>query len=162
MKKLVMVITLAVILAVGAAYADHPDGFGIGVQFGGNSYWGGYWSSGGALTLKIPSLPIFWAVNFAMGPSYMWLNLSGDYYLIDNRLIETLHWYLGVGGYVGIGMGNPLGLDFGARLPIGLSWQPLDLLEIYLQVVPSIGLGILPGIGLGGGLGGNLGIRLWF
>jgi len=158
----VIVITLAVILATGAAFADHPGGFGIGVQFGGSGGWGGHWGGGGALTLKFPGIPVFWAVDFAIGPSYMWMNLAGDYYLIDNQLVKTLHWYLGVGGYVGFSLNNQLGLDAGARLPVGLSWQPLDLLEIYLQIVPSLGLGILPVLGLGGGWGGNLGIRLWF
>jgi len=164
MKKICFVLILAAIIATGTAFADHPSGFGIGVQGGGSGGWGSTFGGGGGLTLKLPSMPIFWTVDFAAWSGYAWLWLAGDYYLIDQKLVSDigLNWYLGVGGYVNLGLGDPLGLGVGARLPIGLSWQPIQLLEIYLQVVPSIGLGILPGIGLGGGWGGNLGIRLWF
>jgi len=164
MKKIFLVFALVAIIATGTAFADHPSGFGIGVQGGGSGGWtGGGFGGGGALTLKFPSMPIFWTVDVASWTGYLWLGVSGDYYLIDDLIVPEigLNWYLGVGGYVNLGLGDPLGLGVGARLPIGLSWQPIDLLEIYLQVVPSIGVGILPGIGLGGGWGGNLGIRLW-
>jgi len=164
MKKLVIVIALAAILATGTAFADHPSGFGIGVQGGGSGRWvGGYgYGYGGALSLKLPGVPIFWAIDAGFWGSSLWLNVAGDYYFIDSQIVNTLHWYFGVGGYVDLGIGNPFGLGLGVRVPIGLSWQPIDLLEIYLQAVPSIGVGILPGFGLGGGWGGNLGIRFWF
>ena len=155
-KKVIIVIALAAILATGTAFADHPGGFGIGVQGG---YGGGV---GGALTLKLPSLPIFWAIDFTPWDGYTWLGLAGDFYFIDSQLVSTLHWYFGLGGYVNLGLGDPLGLAIGARLPIGLSWQPIPLLEIYLQVVPSIGLSILPKIDLYPNFwGANLGIRIW-
>jgi len=165
MKKFVLVFVLAAVIATGAAFADHPSGFGIGVQGGGGGGWGGGFAPGFALTLKLPSVPIFWAIDLDLYQDYIGLKVAGDYYLIDNVLVSQvgLHWYLGVGGYVGLGIGDDyLGLGVGARLPIGLSWQPVSLLEIYLQVVPSIGVNILPEIGLGGGWGGNLGLRLWF
>jgi len=165
MKKIFFVLILAAIIATGTAFADHPSGFGIGLQGGYNGSWlGGLGGGGGALTLKLPSLPIFWTVDFALYGSYSWLWLAGDYYLIDQKLVPSigLNWYFGLGGYVNLGLGDPFGLGVGVRAPIGLSWQPIRLLEIYLQAVPSIGLGILPGVGLGGGWGGNLGIRLWF
>jgi len=165
MKKLVIVIALAAILATGTAFADHPSGFGIGVQGGYGGGWGGGWatSPGVALTLKFPGLPVFWAVDLDIWQSYLGLRVAGDYYFIDKELVSTLHWYLGVGGYVGLGFGTDyFGLGLGARLPIGLSWQPIKLLEIYLQLVPSIGVEFLPNIGLGGGWGANLGVRLWF
>jgi len=158
-KKILLAFVLAAIIATGTAFADHPSGFGIGVQGG---YGGGV---GGALTLKLPSTPIFWAVDFAAWGEYIWLGLAGDYYLIDQKIVPEigLNWYLGVGGYVNLGLGNSFGLAVGARLPIGLSWQPIELLEIYLQVVPSIGLQVLPEIGLYPNFwGANLGIRLWF
>ena len=66
MKKILFVFVLAAIVATGTVFADHPGGFGIGVQGG----TGGIWRSGGygghhhgALSLKIPGIPIFWAIS---------------------------------------------------------------------------------------------------
>jgi len=159
MKKFVICLVLFAILATGTVFADHPGGFGIGVQGG----FGGVGTSG-ALTLKFPSMPIFWAVDFDFGESAGALEVIGDYYLIDDIIASVFHWYLGVGGYVGLWAGgNDLAIWAGARLPIGLSIQPLPLLEVYLQVVPRIGLSILPGVGLHGNFwGGNIGVRVWF
>jgi hypothetical protein len=164
MKKIFFVILVA-FLATGAVFADHPGGFGIGVQGGGSSSWsGGGFGSGAALSLKLPSIPIFWAVNMSFGNGYFGLGLSGDYYFIDSQLVKTLHWYLGGGLGLGLwGFGDALGLGVSARLPIGLSWQPIPLLEIFLQVVPSLGVSILPDFHFPyGGFGGDIGIRLWF
>jgi len=162
-RKIVMILALAAILSVSTAFADHPGGFGIGIQGGGVGSWYGGGFGNAALTLKFPKVPIFWAIDFSSWGDHFWLGLAGDYYLIDKQIVETLHWYLGVGGYLSLGFANDyFGLGIAGRIPVGLSWQPLDLLEIYIQIVPSIGINILPGVGLGGGFGGNIGIRLWF
>jgi len=142
------------------------------VEFGFNRHWeGGGGTSGAALSLKAPQLPIFWAIRMDIEEHFMWLNVSGDQYLIDDVLVSdiNLHWYLGLG--VGVACGfwdNPVGSNktyIGAtgRLPVGLSWQPIPLLEIYLQLVPHIGVQIVDEFKFPfGGWGGGLGIRLWF
>jgi len=165
-KKLVLVFVFAAVLATGAVFADHPRGLGIGVQGGGGGYWGaGGFHPNAALSLKIPSLPIFWAVRLDITDGYFGLGLSGDYYLIDDKLVPQigLNWYLGIGGSLGLQFGNDwMGLGVAARLPIGLSWQPVSVLEIFLQIVPSLGVNILPGFHFpSGGWGGDIGIRLW-
>jgi len=164
MKKIFFVLVLAAILATGTAFADYPGGWGIGIQGGGIGNWGGGWFGGAALSLKVPSLPIFWAIDFAGGNNYFMLGVSGDYYLVHSALVPAINldWYLGIGAYVTLGLG---GYDFfgvGGRVPIGLSWQPINFLEVYLQLVPSIGAGFSSSnFGLGGGFGGNIGIRFW-
>jgi hypothetical protein len=166
MKKFALIIVLAAIIVTGTAFADHPGGFGIGVQGGTSSSWaGGGYYNGAALSLKLPSMPIFWAARLDIWDNYFSLNVSGDHYLIDNKLLPEigLNWYLGIGLGAGIGLGDPLGLGVSARLPIGLSWQPVPLLEIFLQVVPHLGVSILPEFHFPyGGWGGDIGIRLWF
>jgi opacity protein-like surface antigen len=167
MKKLVLCLTLFTILATGAVFADHPGGFGIGVQFGGGSYWGARgFHPHAALSLKLPSLPIFWAIRLDITNDYFGLGASGDYYFIDSKLVPAigLNWYLGFGASLGLSFYNDwMGLGVAARLPIGLSWQPLRFLEIYLQIVPSLGLDIIPNVHFpSGGFGGDLGIRVWF
>jgi len=167
MKKVVLCLALFAILATGTASADHPSGFGIGVQGGFSGSWGVKGGLGnGAFSLKLPSLPIFWAVRLDIVEGYLGLGVSGDYYLIDSKLVPAigLNWYLGIGGALGLSIGKDmLGLGVAARLPIGLSWQPIQFLEIFLQVVPSLGVSILPGFHFPyGGWGGDIGIRLWF
>jgi len=179
-----MVIALAAILATGTAFANHPSGFGIGLvgQYG----WSGVGSGG--LSLKIPSVPIFWAVNFGLGSNYFAIGLTGDYYMIDNALpVPTLHWFLGLGGFFNFYTYNATyynnqysytHINLGARVPIGLSWQPISLLEIWIDIAPSLGLFIdsegkyrhnnvettwhQGGAGFHWGIPLELGIRLWF
>ena len=173
MKKLVMVIALATILATGSVFAVQ-DGFGIGVVGGFGGGWGavGTVAGGGALSLKLPGVPVYWGINLDIWGDGMWVGLTGDFiHLIDNKPIVkaiALNWFIrgGLYGKVFIG-GSSLGLDIGARLPIGLSWQPIKLIELFLDVAPSIGLGMSfnpdgVGLGVGGGWAGELGIRLWF
>jgi hypothetical protein len=165
MKRALFVLVLAAIIVTGTAFADHPGGFGIGVQGGTNSSWsGGGYYNGGALSLKLSSIPIFWAIRLDIHSDYFSMNVSGDKYLIDSKLSSEIgmHWYLGVGLGAGIGLGDPLRLGVSARLPIGLSWQPLPVLEIFLQVVPHLGVSVLPDFHFPyGGWGGDFGIRLW-
>ena len=165
MKKVIFVFALALLMTAGV-FADHPDGLGIGVQFNGGGGWGsGGFSPGAALSLKVPSLPIFWTVNLEFGSDQFGLGVSGDFYIYDSPLVQefNLHWYLGFGVGAGLwGFNDKLGFGASARLPVGLSWQPIDLVEVYLQIVPSIGLQVLPKIYFPyGGWGGNLGIRVW-
>jgi len=169
MKKVVLVLVLFAILATGTVFADHPNGkWGVGIQGGTSGDWdgGGHLHNGGALSLKIPSVPIFWAVRLDIFNDYFSLGISGDKYLIDKLLVKEigLGWYLGLGVGVGIGIGDDdLALGVSGRLPIGLSIQPIDLLEIFLQIVPQLGVSIMPSFHFPyGGWGGDIGIRLWF
>jgi len=167
MKKLLFVLALTALIATGAAFADHPGGLGIGIQGG----FGGNWSGGAlgspALSLKVPRIPIFWAIRLDISPDYAGLGVSGDYYFIHSKLVPdiNLHWYLGVGGYLRLGSDNPARLGVGARVPVGLSWQPIPLLEVFLQLVPSLGaslgFSLPPDFRLDGGYGGDIGIRIW-
>jgi hypothetical protein len=176
MKRFILVLLLGLVL-LGGAFAQHPEGkWGVGLigqhhNTWGNG-WGGYW--GYSLSLKAPQLPIFWGVNLRIEDNYFGINLSGDKYLYDELLVKDigLGWFLGVGGYAGIhsysGFIDYLLLDLGVRVPIGLSWIPAPFFELFIDVVPSLGIGI----GFGdapdkinfpqGSLGAELGIRFWF
>jgi opacity protein-like surface antigen len=173
MKKILIVIALAAILATGTAFADHPQGFGIGVVGG---YFGGWesgrdYTGGAALSLKLSGLPIYWAVrlNFAgsfagMFNNYFGLNVSGDYYFMDRALIGNfLHWYLGLGAYVSMLFTDPMYIGVGARVPIGLSIQLFNFLEIFAELPLTLGVTVSPGFHFpDGGWGASVGVRLWF
>jgi len=188
MKRVILVIALAAILATGTAFADHPSGFGIGVV-GQYAWYAGGFGGGPGLSLKIPGVPIFWAINFGLGSNHFAIGLTGDYYLIDNALpVPTLNWFLGLGGFFNLfsynyqtfyGARNSYtNCDFGVRVPIGLSWQPIKLLEIWMDIAPSLGLFIhgeakyvyynveykyqAAGLGFYWGIPLELGLRFWF
>ncbi|WP_461255968.1 hypothetical protein [Treponema sp. R80B11-R83G3] len=172
MKKLVIVLALVAIIATGTAFAGDQDGLGIGAFWSSGGGWGSSGTVGhsGALSLHLPGIPVYWGINFGgFGPfgNTLWLGVSGDFLPVVNNqpLVKNigLSWFIRLGLYGKIWLGDITGLDFGARLPVGLSWQPIKVFELFLDVAPSIGLYIYDGsFGLGGGWAGELGIRLWF
>jgi hypothetical protein len=55
-----------------------------------------------------------------------------------------------------------LWLGLGVRVPIGLSWQPVKFFEVFVDLVPDIGLGIVPELGnFDWDINGELGVRFW-
>jgi hypothetical protein len=163
-KKIVLILLVLFVLGGTAAFAEHPSGLGIGVVGGGGGWNGGGGANFG-LSLKVPSVPIFWGINITPGGNFLGLGVTGDSYLIDDTLLGTdaldLGWFLGVGGIAHLGLGdNYFGLDIGARLPIGLSLQ-ISIIEVFLDVAPTIGLAIVPRLGLYWDAPVELGVRIW-
>ncbi|GHU01729.1 hypothetical protein FACS1894147_02130 [Spirochaetia bacterium] len=181
-KRIVMAMILGVSLSVGAAFAQHPGGLGIGVvaQYGGSwDDWGPSRFSGLAVSLKLPSIPIFWGINLDFFQSdWFGISATGDKYIFDNPLVQAINlgWYLGLGGYgsVGFSTGSADNLRIGAgvRAPVGLTWNYKQKVEVFLDIAPSIGIRLGIGddygekpkespLGLDGGLAGDFGVRLW-
>jgi len=175
MKKLVLVLALSVILAVGA-FAEHPGGWGIGIMGQRHFKWAGFAGNwGGSLSLKVPQKPVFWGLSLHTEPetNYFGLSATGDYYLIDKKLKPDINfgYYFGIGSYAGFyhfgGDKNLYGIGAGARVPIGIYFFPVSFFEVFVDVAPSLGLEINIGNGSGpnfpaGGLGADLGVRFWF
>jgi hypothetical protein len=173
-KKVVLVVLLAALLTIGAS-ADHPKGWGLGIEGQYNLAWDGFSGAGGvAFSLKAPQLPVFWGINLEFRNHLFGITVTGDHYFIDRTLVKDINlgWYLGLGAYGGFWRYNYASVAwnsfrFGARLPIGLSWQPLKFLEIFLDVAPSLGVGIYTGDYRDnfnfpeGGLALDVGLRLW-
>jgi hypothetical protein len=167
MKKLLAVCIIGLSLGTVGAFAEHPSGWGIGIV--GRGGWSGRGVGGAALSLKAPSLPIYWAIDLGLSDHYFGLGVSGDYYLIDKALVPdiNLDWYLGLGGYASLEFWNSssgndgVGIGVGVRVPVGLSWEFLKHFELFGDIVPNVGLHIEP-LDLGFGVNGELGIRFWF
>ncbi len=152
-KKIFIVVALLMVVCVGGAFA-----WGIGIQGG-----GGYPPfGGGAITFKLDSVPFVFATNFTFDGGFG-IGLTGDYWFLNDNIVGPLNWFLGAGAGISIGFQDPFSLGLEARLPIGLNMYFLDgFIEPYVQVVPSVGLNVLPEIGLRWGFVGNIGIRFWF
>ena len=130
--------------------------------------WNPNWNLKGgpqaALSLKLPGIPVFWAFSVSFGPEQLFLGVSGDNYFIDRVLVSdlNLHWFIGLGGYVNFGVGDVFIFSFGARLPIGISWQPFPLLEVFLDIAPQLGVQLAPTFDFpAGGWPVEIGVRLW-
>ena len=170
-KKLVLVVALAAVMVVGTAdklFASpvHPDGWGVGALWGG-SVDGGL-TSNVALSLKAPNLPVFWGIRLGLGGGTTWVGLQGDVYIMGGEIVPTLGWFLGLGLYGNFFLGDDFALGFGARVPIGLTWQPIQIFELFLNLAPQIG-GYMYTHGdggfefpHGGFFGFEIGLRLWF
>jgi hypothetical protein len=169
MKKTLFIFVLAVVIATGTVFADHPNNkIGIGIVGLWHGGWDGSRNYGGALSLKVPSMPIFWTVRvgFDTQADYFSFGLSGDKYFIDKALIQEikLHWFVGLGGYVYLDTWKDSNITcgIGARVPIGLSWHIVDVLELFLDIAPSLGMRLIPPLHFpDGGFPVELGIRLW-
>jgi hypothetical protein len=172
-KKLASVFVLAALISVNA-FADHPSGWGVGLVGQGGLAWDGFGTTyGPALSLKLPQLPIYWGINMSLRSNIWNLSVTGDGLVIDQTLNSDLNlgWFFGLGIYAGIysysGSGSGIFLRAGARAPIGVYILPLDFLEVFFDIAPSLGLGIGIGTVSGiefpdGGIGADFGIRFWF
>ena len=158
MKRAAIVLVLIIILSPGIS-ADHPDGWGIGIS-GIIGLEGDFGAYGGAVSFKIPQIPIFWNLNAGYfkdtvdhyAIDSIQAGLVADWYFLHKELVPDigLHWYVGAGvwfnhythifhydndeNYVAVSEG------LGLRVPIGLSFQPVESIEIFLQAVPGIGV----------------------
>lgn len=163
MKKKFLLFCLVGFLAI-PAFADHPTNkIGLGLFAG-----GGFGSVAGfnpGVSLKFPNLPVYWGINASIGGGTVGLSVSGDYYLIDQNLVKigssNLGWFLGLGAFTHIYFGNSASFALGARLPIGLSWQINRTFELFMDVVPGIGVGFNRGSLFYFVGAGELGLRLW-
>jgi hypothetical protein len=165
MKKLFLVFLASALVSV-AAFADHPKGMGIGAVAGGNFGTEGSGSDIG-LSLKLPSMPIFWAFRLGFSSSYTSLGVTGDKYFVDENLFKEgsfrLDWYAGVGGYANLGVvGSDAFAALGARVPIGVSWHITKEFELWLGLAPSLGLSLMPEFRFPDFfIPGELGLRIW-
>ena len=176
MKKIVLVPVMAIILSVGA-FAGHPSGWGLGFMGQFSLAWEGFGAAGGgAISLRAPHSPTYLGLSIARGGNGFGISLTGDNLVIDRTIDSGLNlgFYVGPGIYAGANIRNfntdsdrEVSLRAGLRLPIGIYIFPLDFLEVFFDIAPSLGVGLTLGDNFGfnfpdGGIGADIGFRLWF
>lgn len=129
MKKTILAILLLGALALPSFSLGIGGTFGIG----GNSLDAG-------LSLKLDKLPPVLGIQASVGQSALRLGLTADWWLVNEKLAGILKYYLGLGGFVSLGLGNGSYLDGGVRIPVGLNFFPVKPLELFAEWAPSIGI----------------------
>jgi hypothetical protein len=174
MKKFFTVFVLLLALPL-FAFANHPSGWGLGIMGQYNLAWDGFAGAGGAaFSLKTPQLPVYWGINLEMRNHSLGFSLTGDYYLVDRTISRDINlgWYLGVGAYAGFHSYDYESIKWtsirgGARVPIGIYIIPVRFLEVFLDIAPSLGVGLYFGNWDDrfnfpeGGFGVDIGLRFW-
>jgi hypothetical protein len=81
------------------------------------------------------------------------VHLHADVWLLRQRLVDPVDWYLGAGGKVQFASGNSDDVRAGVRIPLGLQWYALPRLELFAEIVPGMQLIPSTGFDLDGGVG---------
>ena len=169
-KKILIVAALLMVVCVGGAFA-----WAIGIQGGGGV--GG--NGGAAITFKLDNVPLVFAADFYARSNYFTFGITGDYWFIEDTIVDTgigpFGWFLG--GGVGVAFRfwdndsykkddhDGFGIRVTGRLPIGLNMMiaagPVEI-EPYIQAVPQIGLWMIDDFGLYWDVDFNVGLRFHF
>jgi len=155
MKTKLVFVALVLIFAV-AVPMTFATGVGVAV---GIDPLGGLPGSNVMLSLKVDQIPFLMGIGFAIGQDTFQFGLTGDYWVLNANLFSFVNYYLGPGFYVGYA--NDLVL--GGRLPIGLNAYPIDNLELFVELAPTLAVGIGEPIRFPVfGIQGAFGLRFWF
>jgi len=93
--------------------------------------------------------------------------LYNDWWLYNEMLAGPISLYLGPGFYVTVtgttGDNGEISPDAGIRMPIGFQFFPIAPIELFFELVPTVGAQISPTFKFPVfGIQGGLGIRFWF
>ena len=114
---------------------------------------------GGALTVKLPKLPMVIGVGATIGSGNVNIGITADWWLYQAPLFGIVSIYIGPGLYVAISQS----VQIGARIPVGFQIFIIEPLELFLELAPQIGVGIGDPVSFPEfGIMGAVGFRFWF
>ncbi len=152
-KTLIIAIVLILVVAVPMTFAT-----GVGAAFG-LPFGGGLPGSNVMLSLRVSQIPFLMGLGFSIGETESSFGFTGDWWMAKGNLFSFFNYYLGPGFYVGYQ--NELFL--GGRLPIGINVYPIKNLELFLELAPTLAVGIGDAITFPVfGFQSSLGLRFWF
>lgn len=151
MKKTIILIAVMLMLLSTSVFAT-----GVGISAG-LPIGEGLPATNLMLSAKLDTVPFLLGLGFGFDPFY--LGLTADWWALNENLAGMLNIYIGPGLYMGINSGSDTQIDFGARLPIGLNIFPLDFMELFIEIAPTlVVLPEFPTIGVQAAAG----LRFWF
>ena len=165
-KKLLLAI---LVLSVGLGAKVYS--LGIGVQFNMNAP--GVFAPGVSV-LYSQTRNTHFAVNWNFGETTNTVGLTADLWFFNPSIVNfkvgSLGFFLGGGLYAQTVMGKDFDLDYfdynlGLRVPVGVNVKLMNnLLEVFVQVAPSIGVSVYPEFGFDDHFTFPmaLGLRFWF
>jgi hypothetical protein len=158
-KTLILIIIVLLVSATGA-FAATGGTAAVGVEGALNFGQAGGMPMGAMILLHFPQVPIMWGIGL---DSAMDIGLTGDYWFTQGTMASILSWYVGIGGYMYLGLGSdPVGFSAGARIPLALQLWPFGRkLEFFIEVAPALGISIIP-TGFDWHLQSAIGLRYWF
>jgi hypothetical protein len=163
------------LLGIGVAsatWAAHPNGLGVGGLF--SRSFSETSENNGALSLKIPQVPIHWGIAFAgdTDNDYFSVSLTGDVTMKSSYWVREIKfgYFVRLGAYGRFSVLNDdFGFSAGARLPIGVQAVFFNnFLELFIDVAPTLGIGTANYAHFGKfyfpdwSIPVELGIRVWF
>lgn len=147
MKKSIVLVLMTLTLSLSGVFASNESSgrnVAIGPIFSGN--FGGIDGPLGGLgiTGKIPNLPPIFGLNFSFGPSISFVGVTGDWWLYEQTLYApaNLDMYVGPGFFSDLSLSKTTKFDCGLRIPVGLSWRPIKVLEAFVELAPAFGIAI--------------------
>lgn len=153
MKKIIAAFCL--LLAAGTAQVFS---YGVGIQGGYGFGRGG----AGAVTFKLDELPYVFAVSISGGEE-VFISGTADYWFKTDTLYGPARYFVGAGAGLAIGTGDEFFLGAAFRVPVGINAFLVDnFVEPYIQIVPELGLSVLPYVNMTWDVGANIGVRFWF
>jgi hypothetical protein len=160
MKKKITIFIALALLTIPAVYSETGLGaaFTYGLDNGANN-------TGAVLSISTPAIPgTVQNVRLTFdGTDYFSFSISDDWWVVQQNITGGLDFYIGLGFYTGITVADDVDFSLGARLPIGLSYRPVNFLELFLEAAPAMGVGFKPTIYFPSwNFQAALGMRLWF
>lgn len=156
-KRFIIALVLIVVLSVSAV-AQTPGSLAVGGAFSIDAIGG--LPNSALLSVKFPGMPVLWGIGAQVGNDAFNLALTADWILYRQNLVGFLNLYVGPGLYLAL----PDIIEFGGRVPIGIYAFPIDPLELFLEIAPTLlffsdRAGVtIPSFGLQGAFG----FRFWF
>ncbi|AFG38192.1 hypothetical protein [Spirochaeta africana] len=149
----IMAIVLAFLGISTTAYS-----WGVGASFGIQPL-GGNPGQNVLLSVKPDQVPFLLGAGVRIAEDEFSLGLTADWWALNEHLVSFLNIYVGPGLYTAIG--NEF--ELGGRVPVGLNAFPVDFLELFFEVAPTLALVSPGGITFPDfGLQGAIGFRFWF
>ncbi|MFW6312591.1 MAG: hypothetical protein ACOC2N_01740 [Spirochaetota bacterium] len=153
--KRIGIIALVLLVAVTIGATAQP--FGIGGAFSIDSLGG--LPSSAMLSVKVPQLPMLWGVGLQVNENDFNMAFTADWWLYQQNLVSFINLYVGPGLYLSL----PNRIEFGGRVPIGINAYPIEVLELFFEVAPTLLFFSDTGIDIPSfGLQGAFGFRFWF